>query len=87
VSPVMVMEERPRVSWMSFVSAPAASAAAGVGEADHGLGGGDRPDAVPVGEAGRDVGHDGQQLSAGGVELIARLLQGEREALDLGVPC
>jgi hypothetical protein len=62
-----------------------AAAAAGVGEADHGLGGGDRSDTVPVGETGRDVGHDGQQLAAIALELLAGLLQRERKSLDLGM--
>src|SRR5919112_4144292 len=52
-----------------------AAAPAGVGEADHGLGGGDRSDAVPVGETGRDVRHDGEQLPAVDVELVAGPLQ------------
>jgi hypothetical protein len=51
----------------------------------HGLGGGDRPDAVPVGETGSEVVHNGQQLSAVGVELLAGLLQRACEPLDLGM--
>ncbi len=50
-----------------------------------GLGSGDRPDPVPVGETGRDVVHNGQQLSAIDGELLAGLLQREREPLDLGM--
>src|SRR5919112_1821561 len=61
------------------------AAAAWVGEADHGLGGTDRSDTVPVDETGSDVGHDGQQLSAIDLELAPGLLQREREPLDLSM--
>jgi hypothetical protein len=62
------------------------AAAAGVGEADDGLRGADRPDAVAAGQAGGDVVDDGQQLAAVVLELAPGLGQRERQAGDLGLP-
>ncbi len=54
-------------------------------ESHDGLGGGDRPDAGAVGEAGGDVVHDGLQLRSVGLECAAGVVDGQGQAADLGV--
>ena len=61
------------------------AAAAGVGEADDGRGGADRPDAVAAGEAGGDVVDDGQQLLAVVLELAPGLAERVCQAKDLSL--
>ena len=54
-----------------------------MGEADDGLRGADRPDAMVAGEAGSEVVDDGLQLTAVVFEVSLRFPQREREATDL----
>jgi hypothetical protein len=56
-----------------------------VGEADDGLGGADRADAVAAGQAGGEVVGDGLQLGAVVLELLPGLAYCEPETADLGL--
>src|SRR5690348_15009361 len=81
---------RPLLAGIGLVPPREANAASlrhrpGQVEADDGLGGADRPDAVAAGEAGGDVVDDGQQLGAVAVELVPGLADRQPETADLGV--
>jgi hypothetical protein len=50
------------------------------------VGGADRADAAPIGQAGGDVVDDGVQLRAVGLECVGGLAERQGESADLGVP-
>src|SRR4051794_11317428 len=62
------------------------AASTGVGEADDGLGGGDRADAAALGEPGSEIVGDRLELGSVGPQGASGLAQGDGEAADLGVP-
>jgi hypothetical protein len=61
------------------------AAPSGVGEAHDGLGGADRSDAGPVGQAWGEIVDDGLQLSAVGPEDAPGFAHGQGDPSDLGL--